>query len=657
MTVDTVDVENRRTRPAAGLAPLARAILWGVAGFAGGALVTAALQGERRLTELAVVIGYVVGLAGWQLGIGNWDAVVRPLFGGSEQWDEGPGRWRYFRFNTDHKVIGLQYLVTAGVTFALAGLLAMVMRSELTIGELTLFPTAQAYHNAIGIHGTLMVFAVAVVAIVGGFGNYFVPLMIGAEDMAFPRVNATSYWFIPPGVLAIIASPFLGGFQGGWTAYQPLAADDTSGQLLYYLGVYTLGLASLLTAINVIATTVFMRAPGLTWGRLPIFVWAMLVTSILNLIWVPEIGAAMVMGVLDRVGGTQFFAADGGLPLLWQDMFWLFGHPEVYIIMLTAWGLWLEILPVMGRKTLFGYRWAVGGFLAITLMSSIVWAHHMFSTSADSRLIPFMSTTELISIPTGLVYLSAIGTLWLSRVRLTTPMLLILFSMLTFLIGGVTGVFLADVPADFYATDTYFVVAHFHYVIVGGMIFAWLAGLYYWFPKYTGRMFNERLGKVAAWLLFIGFNATFLPMFFAGLGGMNRRIATFMPYLEPVNIAISIAAAFLGIALVLHLINLVYSWANGPRAGRNPWAGKTLEWETSSPPPRENFEVEPLVLADFYGYGHTAAEPGMVPLPGVRPRPLEPEPRPAGLEAAGLTGGQRQSPQRHDSDGDGGASR
>ncbi|HEX6195306.1 MAG TPA: cbb3-type cytochrome c oxidase subunit I [Jiangellaceae bacterium] len=657
MAVDTSTTPKRSVEALAGLGPLLRAALWGLAGFAVGALVTAVLQGERQFTELALVVGYVTGLAGWQLGIGGWETVVRPLYGGSSEWDEGTGRWRYFRFNTDHKVIGLQYLVTAGVTFGLAGLLAMVMRTELATAELDLLPTAEAYNNLMSIHGTLMLFAVSVVAIVGGFGNYFVPLMIGAEDMAFPRLNATSYWLIPPGVLAIIASPLVGGFQGGWTSYQPLGADNAAGQLLFYLGVYTLGLASLLTAINVIATTVFMRAPGLTWGRLPIFVWTMLLTSVLNLVWVPEIGVAMVMGIMERVAGTTFFAADGGLPLLWQDLFWMFGHPEVYIIMLTAWGLWLEILAVMGRKTLFGYRWVVGGFLAITLMSSIVWAHHMFATSADARLIPFMSTTELISIPTGLVYLSAIGTLWLSRVRLTTPMLLVLFSMLTFLLGGVSGVFLADAPADFYETDTYFVVAHFHYVIVGGMIFAWLAGLYYWFPKYTGKMFNEAFGKVAAWLLFIGFNATFFPMHFLGLDGMNRRIATYLDYMEPVNIAISILAAFLGLALILHLINLVYSWATGPPAGPNPWGGKTLEWETSSPPPRENFEIEPLVLADFYSYGDAAPEPGMVPIPGVRPRPLEPEPQRTSLEAAGIGAGSapgNPGPQRHHPDDEAG---
>jgi cytochrome c oxidase subunit 1 len=605
--------------------PLLRGLLWGLIGFIIGAGLTTVGTGSRSLTEGAVVVGYVGALGGWLLGIGAWEAAVRPFFGGRPIWDEGVGAARYFRFNTDHKVIGLQYLATAGGTFLLAGLLAMAMRYELATPQRDLFATNQLYNEVMGIHGTLMLFAVSVVAIVGGFGNYFLPLLIGAEDMVFPRLNAISYWFIPAGVGVIVASPLLGGFQTGWTGYAPLGAVDAPGQLAYYLGVFTLGTSSLLTAVNMVATTIYLRAPGLTWSRLPVFVWAMLVTSILNLLWVPVAGTAMVMGILDRVAGMSFFGT-GGIPLLWQDLFWLFGHPEVYIIMLTAWGLWLEILPVMSRKTLFGYRWVIAGFLGITMLSSFVWVHHMFVTVSNERLIPFMTTTELISIPTGLMYLAAIGTLWRGRLRLTTPMLLVLFSMLNFLLGGVSGVFLADVPADFYAQDTYFVVAHFHYTILGGMVFAWLAGLYYWFPKYAGRMYHEGWGKAASWLTLVAFNTTFGVMFFLGLNGMNRRVASYLPYLQPLNVAASIAGFVLGVSFLIHALNLVVCWARGRRAEANPWRGKTLEWETSSPPPRENFQVEPLVLADFYGYGEPGPEPKVVPLPGARPRRLEPLP-------------------------------
>ena len=619
--------ETRRGRALEALGPLLRAVLWGLAGFALGAFLTAVAQGEYGLTQVGVVVGYVTGLGGWLLGIGAWEAVVRPLFGLPARWDEGAGTARYLRLNTDHKVIGLQYVTTASAAFLGAGLLAMFMRAELSSSELDVFATNQDYNSAMGVHGTLMIFAVAVVAIVGGFGNYFVPLLIGAEDMVFPRLNAISYWFVPPGVIAIAASPILGGIQTGWTAYEPLGATEVPGQLLYYVGVYTLGTSSLLTGINIIATTVYMRAPGLRWSRLPMFVWAMLVTSILNVLWVPVIGAGMIMAIVDRLGATDFFGPSG-LPVLWQDIFWLFGHPEVYIIMLPAFGLWLEILPVMARKTLFGYRWAVAGFLIVAFMSGIVWAHHMFVTVDDERLIPFMTTTELISIPTGFMFIAFLGTLWRGRLRLTAPLLLVVMSALNFLIGGLTGVFLADVPADLFAQDTYYVVAHFHYVILGGMVFAWIAGLYYWFPKYTGRMYSERWAKIGAWLTFAGFNLAFFPMFLVGLDGMNRRVASYPSYLEGMNVFISIAGFLLGLSFVIHVANLAYSWVRGPAAEANPWHGKTLEWQTTSPPPHENFATEPVVTADFYGYGDAGPEPDLVPVPGARRRRPVPAGRP-----------------------------
>ncbi len=611
--------------------PLLRAVLWGLSGFVLGAALTAVAQGDSGLTQEGVVIGYVAGLAGWLLGIGAWEAAVRPFFGGRAGWDEGVRAARYLRLNTDHKVIGIQYLVTATAAFFAAGLLAMLVRAELATADLDVFATNQQYNSTMGVHGTLMVFAVAVVAIVGGFGNYFVPLLIGAEDMVFPRLNALSYWFVPAGVAAIAASPALGGLQAGWTAYQPLGATEASGQLLYYLGVLTLGTSSLLTAINVVATTVYLRAPGLAWKRLPIFVWSMLVTSILNLLWVPVVAVAMIMAVLDRLGATVFFGA-GGMPVLWQDLFWIFGHPEVYIIMLPAFGIWLEILPVMARKTLFGYRWAVASFLIVAFMSGIVWVHHMFVTVDDERLIPFMTTTELISIPTGFMFIAALGTLWRGRLRLSTPMLLVALSMLGFLVGGLTGVFLADVPADLFLQDTYFVVAHFHYVIVGGMVFAWLAGLYYWFPKLTGRMYDERWAKVGAWLTFAGFNLTFFPMFLLGVDGMNRRVGSYLPYLQGTNLFASVAGFVLGISFLVHLATLARAWASGPAAEANPWGGKTLEWRTSSPPPHRNFETEPVVVGDFYGYGEAGPEPELLPVPGLAPRLREPVPSPGAGE-------------------------
>lgn len=589
--------------------PMLRAIIWAVIGFIAGAWLIMLTGAGGFASDRAVSLGFVFATAGWILGGGAWEAAVKPAFGGARRWDEGTGLARYFRFNTDHKVIGLQYLVTSAATFLVAGLFAMVLRYELLNPQLTFPTTAQGYNEAFSVHGSLMLFAVSVVAIVGGFGNYFVPLLIGAEDMTFPRLNGLSWWFLVPGIMAILLSPFVGGFQTGWSGYAPLSAMDATGQSLYFLGVFMLGTSSLLTAINVIATVVWLRAPGLTWGRLPVFVLAMLATSILNLLWVPEVGVGMIFGLLDRLVPTHFFSGTTGLPLLWQDLFWLFGHPEVYIIMLPAWGIWLEIIPVMARKTLFGYRWVIAGLVGVVLLSSVVWTHHMFTNVSDDRLIPFMSTTELISVPTGFMYIAAIGTLWQGRIRLTTPLLLVLMSMFNFMLGGLTGVFLADVPLNFQLHNTYFVVAHFHYTIMGGMVFAWFAGLYYWFPKFTGRMYNEFWGKVNAWWMFAAFNLTFFTMFVSGIDGMNRRIAIYMPYLEGLNRWTSVWAFVLGLGFVIPLVNFLYRWARGPRAAANPWGGKTLEWQTTSPPPHENFAQTPVVTSDFYAYGRVAPEP------------------------------------------------
>lgn len=587
--------------------PTLRAFLWGIIGVFAGMAVTALIMGTTLVTEQSGVFGFLFGLAGWLLGSGMWEAVVLPWFGKENKWDQGQGIGRYFRFNTDHKVIGLQYLLTSVIAFFLAGLMAMALRYNLMTPALDLFPTAKVYNTFMGIHGSLMIFSVAVVAIVGGLGNYFVPLLVGADDMVFPKLNGASYWFVPAGIIAILISPFWGGFQTGWTGYAPLSSTDGSGQILYFLGIYSLGLSSIFTAINVIATIIYLRAPGLSWKRLPMFAWAMLVTSLLNIIWVPVIGVDMVMGLLDRAVPTQFFTEDG-IPMLWQDLFWLFGHPEVYIIMLPAWGLWLEILPVMGQKTLFGRKWVLAGLIGITGLSSLVWTHHMFTSTDDTRLIPFMTTTELISIPTGFMYIAALGTMWGARLRLNTPLIFVLMSIFNFLIGGLTGVFLSDVPGDFQLHNTYFVVAHFHYTILGGMVFTWLAGMYYWFPKFSGKMYNELWGKIGAWCIFIFFNLTFTGMQVAGIDGMNRRVASYLPYLHNINLFVSICAFFLGLSFMIPLINFAYSWAKGKQAASNVWGGKTLEWQTSSPPPHENFHEIPLVTGDFYDYGEVAAD-------------------------------------------------
>ena len=384
---------------------------------------------------------------------------------------------------------------------------------------------------------------------------------------------------------------------------------NDSGQVLFNLAFITVGLSSIIGSINFIVTIVTMRAPGMSFGRLPIFVWSVLAMAALGFFFTQYIAAAMMMTLLDRVAGMSFFDADrGGDPLLYQHIFWFYSHPAVYIMGIPGIALALEVIVHFSRKPLFAYKWAVGGILGVSAMSMIVWAHHMFTSGMSDSLRPFfLTTTELISIPTGLLFLSALGTLWLGRLWLATPMLFAMAVIFNFVIGGVTGVFLADIYTDIHLQDTYFVVAHFHYTIVGAGIFGLFAGIYFWFPKMTGRMLSERLAKVHFWWMFIGFNLTFLPMFWTGVNGMNRRVAEYIPALEDVNLFSSIAGFLLGTSFLVFVYNVVNSWIRGPAAEANPWRARTLEWQTTSPPPVENFPVQPRVLGHPYEYGNPDA--------------------------------------------------
>ncbi len=613
---------HRGGRLASGFGPLARGFLWAGAGFVVGVGLTAAL---RTLTgrspwsfELSFTIGYLFALPGWLLGVGLWERWGREWFGLPIE-EEGPTDWRrYLRFTLDHKVIGIQYLVTFVLIFLLAGLLAMVIRVQMLNPVHPLLGDG-AYNNVMSLHGILMI-AVAVALMVGSFGNYFVPLMIGARDMAFPRLNALTYWLIPPVALLLLSSLLFGGWDSGWTAYPPLSERNASGQVLFLLAIITFGLSSILGGLNFLVTIVHLRARGMTWTRLPIFVWSMFVTSWIALIFTQFLAAAMLMVLLDRIAGTAFFKASaGGAPLLYEHVFWFYSHPAVYIFVLPGFGITLEILSHFARKPLFAYRWAVAGFLGILGLSGMVWAHHMFVSGVSNALLaPIMVSTEVISIPTGLVFLSALGTIWMGRLWLRTPMLFALAVVFNFLIGGITGIFLADVPTDVSLHDTYFVVAHFHYTIIGGEIFAFFAALYYWFPKMTGRMYSERLGKLHFWLMFLAFNGTFLPMFWLGLNGMNRRVATYPVQLQPANELISGMGFLLGLSFVFFVVNMVRSlvWRHAPRAEADPWRARTLEWQTSSPPPVENFPAPPVVRGHPYDYGVPGSVHAIVPQAG-----------------------------------------
>ena len=600
-----------------------RTIIQGLIGGAVAFFVGTLLLGLIRLLfgltywggEASLVVGWLFFVIGWLLGVGVWEYWAREWFNLPLKNNQVTGVARYFTFNTDHKVVGIQYLVTFLGLFLLAGFLAMIMRAELMAPGRD-YMSGATYNSYMSLHGTIMVF-VGVAATTGAFGNYILPIMIGAEDMAFPRLNALSFWFVPPVAILLLASVFSNGYDTGWTGYAPLATSTREGVIFYNLAFFTVGFSSIVGAVNILTTVIALRAKGMTWGRLPIFVWASFGTAILSLIFTQFVALAMILSLLDRVAGFSFFdAARGGDPLFYQNVFWFYSHPAVYVMILPGLGITLEIISVFSRKPLFAYKWAVAGLMGVVTMSALVWAHHMFTSGMNSSLqLPFMVTTELISVPTGLVFLTALGTLWRGKLILKTPMLFALGVIFNFLIGGITGVFLSDVPVDIQLQDTFFVVAHFHYTIIGGGIFALFAGIYYWYPKMTGRMYNETQGKIQFWWMFIGFNLTFIPMFWAGMNGMNRRIADYVPELAGVNLFVSLSAFFLGTGFLLFVYNMLVSLKKGEVAADNPWGAFTLEWQTSSPPPLINFDAPPKVVGDPYGYGELNAQHAVFPTP------------------------------------------
>ena len=589
------------------LSPLLKALVFGIVGFLAGAGLAAFFRNMMDLdpwvAEPVVLVGYVFGLFGWLLGIGVWGSWAKEWLGLSHDASPGEDWSRYFRFSTDHKVIGIQYLVTMFVLLLLGGVLAVLIRIELMDPQ-GVFMGVTNFNTTMSLHGIIMV-AVAVAIIMGGFANFLVPLMIGAEDVAFPRLNALSFWIVPPVAVLLLATPLMGGFDTGWTAYPPLSVVNASGQLLFLLAFLTFGLSSILGGLNFLVTIITLRAPGMTWSRLPIFVWSIFAAAIISLTATQFVAFGMVMVIMDRVAGTSFFdAGEGGDPILFEHIFWFYSHPAVYIMILPAFGVALEVITHLSRKPLFAYKWVVASFLFVVALSFMVWAHHLFTSGmADYLHLPFMVITELISIPTGMVFLAGLGTMWMGRMWLTTPMLFALGFLANFVIAGVTGIFLADVPTDIQLQDTYFVVAHFHYTIMGAEIFAVLGAIYYWFPKITGRMFNDTLGKVHFWWIFVSYNVTFVPMFWTGIHGMNRRNPAYPAELTDVNVFISVAAFVLAGSFALFAIHLVYAWVRGPRAASNPWQARTLEWQTTSPPPETNFLEEPEVVGDPYDYG------------------------------------------------------
>ena len=512
------------------------------------------------------------------------------------------------RWSVDHKVIGIQYMVTALFFFIIGGALAMLIRWELLTPNLDLVQSGTEFNQLFSIHGTVMIF-LWIIPMLAGFGNYLIPLMLGAKDMAFPWLNAFAFWLIPPAGILMLLGWFMGQAEAGWTSYPPLSTMFSGdGQTMWAISLHLLGLSSILGAINFIVTIKNMRPEGMGYFQMPLLVWAVLATSIIIVMATPFLAGALTLLILDRVAGTAFFnPASGGDVLLWQNVFWFYSHPAVYIMVLPAFGVISEVLPVHARKPIFGYR-AIGlSSLAIALVGFTVWAHHMFTSLQPELRVPFMITSMIIAVPTGIKVFSWLGTLWGGKIRFTSAMLFTLGFLSMFVIGGISGVMLGAIPFNMHVHDTYFVVSHLHFVLYGGSVFGIYAGLYHWFPKITGRMLDERWGKIHFWLTYVGFFFTFFPMHLLGMLGMPRRVAVYAPEYQGLNTLVSIAAFVLGTSTFIFLINALRSIYVGRVAGPNPWRALTLEWTTSSPPPAHNFIGDPVPFKNPYGYGTEAA--------------------------------------------------
>ncbi|MCY6493688.1 cytochrome c oxidase subunit I [Leptolyngbya sp. GGD] len=516
----------------------------------------------------------------------------------------------YFTFNTDHKVIGIQYLVTAFFFYLVGGFMAVAVRTELATPDPDLVDTS-LYNAFMTNHGTIMIFLWIVPAAIGGFGNFLIPLMVGARDMAFPKLNAIAFWLNPPAGLLLMLSFVFGGAQAGWTAYPPLSIITAPiAQSIWIAAIALVGTSSVLGSLNFVITIWKLKVPSMKWTQVPLFCWALMATSILALLSTPVLTIGLILLLFDINFGTSFYKPDaGGNVVLYQHLFWFYSHPAVYLMILPIFGIMSEVIPVHARKPIFGYKAIAYSSVAICLVGLFVWVHHMFTSGTPGWMRMFFTiSTLIVAVPTGVKIFGWVATLWGGKIRYTSAMLFAIGLLSMFVMGGLGGVTLGTAPFDLHVHDTYYVVGHFHYVLYGGSVFGIYAGIYHWFPKITGRMLDERLGRIHFALTFIGTHLTFLPMHYLGLQGMPRRVAMYDPQFTSVNQLCTLGAYILAISVIPFYFNVIRSWSKGQLAGDNPWNALTLEWTTSSPPMIENWEVLPVVTHGPYDYGMSEPE-------------------------------------------------
>ncbi len=574
------------------------------------------LWGGFLFTEPAWVLGGLVGALAFLVGVGavtdwwKW-ALGEPT---SEHHHDEPGFEKYFGVSLDHKVIGIQYTVVALLLISIGGLFALIFRTELAASQLQFLTTSfklfdqnglQMYNSLMSLHGMIMI--VSILLGIAGIMNYVVPLLLGAQDMAFPRMNAFSFWIAVPAAVLLLASLFLGGFDTGWTGYPPLSARAPVGMQMFFLGVFVAGWSSILGGLNIIATSLRMRARGMTAFRMPILVWASVATSLISLTATQLIGLSFQLVMFQRLFGMGFFDPDkGGNPVLFQHLFWFYSHPAVYVFVLPGLGVISELLPVFVRKPLFGYKWVAMSSLGIALVGFMVWAHHMFTSGMNEYLrVPFMYSTLLVAVPTGVKFFSWVATIWKGKIRTPTPMLFVLGGIIVFLMGGLSGPPNATVSTDLHLHDTYFIVGHFHDTIFGGFVFPFFAAIYYWYPKATGRRMSEFWGKVHFWLMTPSFFILTLGMMRIGLLGMRRRIADYDPTMgfDFTHLILTVTGYLIGVSVLIFIINFFHSMKNGEKAEGNLWESRSPEWLVPSPMPLENYEHEFEVVGEPYDYG------------------------------------------------------